>query len=109
MSRYIPQQRFETDFQGDMVSMLLKPLRYGHLMRVLPALEAGDGGGSFVSQLQEILPEYVSDFSGLKDADGNALPFSLVLEQSFFAELMMAIGTKVIELSSPKNPPKPGE
>jgi hypothetical protein len=108
MSKYVPQVRFETEFDGDQISMNLQQLRRGTFMDWMPFLSKMDPETQQLSPADTIelithasiaVTEYVTDFSGLKDAHGNAVDIKTVCEEVFFMELVSEIIMKLIEIS----------
>lgn len=122
MSNFTPLVEFSTQFDGDTVTMKLGRLKKKHMVRLLPKfLESIDDDNSTESEggfklnilkmmqdeteiaelAAEFIGEYVHEFKGLKDADGNAISLETVVEQNYFQDLMSSILKELISISSP--------
>ena len=116
MSKFSPMVRFETEFQGDVVTMNLKSLSRKDFFDLLPFMENADDDGSIpqgdalrlVDHATGWLPKYVEDFHGLTDDKGFDVDLETAIDEVFFIELISEIVMKVINISQvPKS--KPGE
>jgi len=101
MSRYIKAKTFTFNFDGDAVQARLSPLEYPDMMRLQSQGQAETRIADFVAAAREITPRYVTEFTGLKDAEGNVLGYDVVTSQVYFAELLREIVSKLLELSQP--------
>ena len=104
MSGYIKSKPFETQFDGDTVKARLKPLSFLDMVKVTEADRA-----KVLLVYQEILPQYVEDFTGLTDAGGNAISIQEVCTQAYFAQLASDLGSALIRAAVIDNPQKPAE
>jgi len=114
MSGFTARVHFTTEFDGDTVSMQLGRLSTRHIMQMMPhfedALDSENKPGlkfALNSELEvsrvatEFLPEYVYDFSGLKDSDGNAVSLETAISAWYFNQLISSILRKLMEISKP--------
>jgi hypothetical protein len=107
MSNYVPTVRFETEFEGDIISMELRQLTRKTFLDWTPFLSKMDDEGKLseedtikmVNVAADILPEYVSDFKGLKDANGNPISIETVSTEVYFMDLVSILVTKLMEIS----------
>lgn len=111
MSGFTKSVPFTTQFDGDEVRMKLARLSRGDLAKFAPYIEtAKESGGvmrfkdsmEMVDVAAQIIPQYVSQFQGLNDADGEPVDLETALEQSYFLPLVSVIIGRLVEVSSPK-------
>lgn len=98
MSSYTPHVDLETEFQGDTVHVRMKRLQRKDMQRIIPYMRTDEQTGevkvtfedhaALAELMGELLPGYVLEFSGLKDADGNAIGLATVLEEIYFSDLL---------------------
>lgn len=111
MSGFTPSVSFTTEFDGDTVSMRLRRLKRKDLNKVSPYMKMADPKSGLVQlSLEEsfefleimsgVLPEYVQQFKGLTDAEGNPLDLNQALEESYFIPLISAITGRLFEISN---------
>jgi len=106
MSNFSRATTHSTEFEGDTVTMSLHGLKRKHMMMLGPYMPSeGDGMGAIESMklldvAAELLPDYVSDFKGLKDENGNALGFEDVVDEMYFIELISDIMSKLFDISN---------
>lgn len=105
MSRFTKKVTFETEFEGDTVSLKLARLKRKDMMTLSPFMPDGDQVGSaqtmdLMDVATNLLPDYVSDWVGPTDEDGNELSLEDVMEEMYFLELISAIVTKLFEASN---------
>lgn len=112
MSNFTPLVPFAIDFDGDHITMDLCRLKKKTMLKIGPHFdgEKGEDGKivlAFEDQkqllimMEGILPEYVSNFDGLKMKDGTKILLEMALEQSYFMILTSAILSKLVEISNP--------
>ena len=110
MSNFTPQVEKTYEMEGDEIRVRFTRLKRKHILEFLPQISkmtmtgAEDISGeqmAVVGELVGVLPEYVTEFAGLKDKDGNALEFTDVCEEVYFLELMTEIATDLITESMP--------
>jgi len=102
MSRFVRQIRFETEFDGDKVSMKLSPMTYGDMALVAPVSGQALDAKAFIAAVRDVLPKYVSEFGGLKDAEGVDLTLEDVVTQVYFVGLLQDVAVRLVRLSSPQ-------
>jgi len=98
----------EITFDGDLLKIKMRRMKNKHMLHIGPALsepfEKSSGGlllrtSKLVDVAKEPLAECVTELSGLKDADGNALEFKDILEESYFLPLLDQILGMLIQVS----------
>lgn len=106
MSGYLPQIRYETEFQGDKVVIELKPLGRKAFVQALPALEeAKNSSDSETKKLGayevacEVLDEHITEVTGLRDKNGNAVNKETMLNVVYFMMLVLGAFNKLIQES----------
>jgi hypothetical protein len=107
MSGYVRNTEFSIEFDGQTVTGSLSPLTLPDLLRMEAKDVSTDQDAAKV--LAEILPTYVTGFSGLTDAAGTSLTIAEVCGLAYFIELSMAIGRKLVQAARPANPKQPSE
>lgn len=105
MSGYVRATKLEEEFDGDQVTGWLQQLSIPDLLRLQSAQVSTDEEAAKV--LAEIVPQYVKDFVGPKDADGSEVTIADVCSKAYFIELAMNIGRKLVTAARP--PRKPSE
>lgn len=108
MSGFTKTVAFETEFEGDHITMTLARLKRKTMLalsKYMPDTQDGAAVGALDSmQLLDVaaneLTEYVTEFRGLKDSDGNALTFAEVADEMYFLELVSDIVAKLFEISN---------
>lgn len=106
MSNFIPNLRFETEFEGDKVSVTLKPLTRATYMRMVNInVETKDKsftekGAALIDSASEILHEHIVEVTGLRDANGDAVSVDTMLESIYFRELNLEIYGFLVEGSN---------
>lgn len=116
MSRYIRSIKKEFDFDGDKVTVTLRPILFEDTIRfnALERIVGPDGKDTLndtdvTNLLREILPKYIEKIEGLKDAAGGDISVAELCTVSYFALLLSMIGGELIQSANPVNPLKPGE
>ena len=107
MSNYTPLVSFKTEFEGDEVTMNLDQLSRETFMSWTPYMSLMDEDGKLdevltvklIGEASTMLPIYVKDFRGLKDADGNAVSLDTVVEKVYFIQLVTEIVMQLIVIS----------
>jgi len=106
MSKYTPTVKFEIVFEDDTVTMKLKQLSRKTFLGWMPYFSKTDADGKLssedtlklVNEAADIIPDHVTDFEGLRDANGNAIPLDIVVNEVYFIELISQIVMKLIEI-----------
>ncbi len=107
MSQFTPLVSFETEFEGDRITMKLRRLQRKDMQKLTPFMHAEDGETkvSFTSQMEfsgmamDLLPEYVSEFKGLTDSEGNTMTIEAILEEVYFTSLLQELVVEVFSIS----------
>ncbi len=108
MSGYMPTVRFETEFEDDRITMTLRMLERKVFMNWMPYFSKLDDDGNLtnqediiklVNESADMLPDYVNDFTGLKDANGNAVDLKAVIRDVYFIQLVSTIVAELIKIS----------
>lgn len=122
MSKFLPLVHYETEFENDKVEMDLAPLRRDTFLSWIPLFKESTAGidpkelgslsneealtrvdfGTMTSLLtvaEKDMPQYVSNFKGLKDANGEPIAFETVLKETYFLVHLFDIIGKLIEIS----------
>jgi len=106
MSRYTPLVPFATDFDGDHVTCNLRRLERGALLKLAPYLnDTGsmqfEDQAQFAEVMSDLLPEYVTDFRGLVDANGQPIDLDTVVRVAYFQALVGEIVGALLVSSKP--------
>jgi len=104
MSGYTPSVKFEHEFDGDIISYELTRLNRKEMMILTSVMLKVSEDGTLeaaeaMSCMIDMLPEHVSNFTGPKDSNGNAVPLDIVTTDSYFIELATTMGTNLMEAS----------
>lgn len=106
MSQFTPTLHYETEFDGDKITCEMCRLKRKHMLELISVLKSEssvvaasqtEAKLTSMSQLAEaasrILPECLVDkkLSGLKDKDGNALSLDQIIEEAYFAPLIVKL------------------
>lgn len=98
MSNYLPLVTKEYKFEGDNVKVSFKLLSRKQMMDLLPLMPEKKDSAMSVEQQAELmkvslsaLEENIKEFTGLKDANGNAIPVEEAIAQSYFLTLFSDI------------------
>ena len=102
---YVRDTKFSTTFDGHEVSATLAPLSFPDSLR-LQGTEAKDDFEA-ARIIAEILPRYVKDWKGPKDAEGKEVPLDEVCGVAYFGELVVKMGKALALAASPSNPKPP--
>lgn len=116
MSKYIRSLLETFDFDGDKVSVRLRPISFEDFVRFnsIPIIEDASGkptmDGEEISKLiREILPKYIDKIEGLRDAAGSEIVAEEIFQSPYFITLVMEIGAVLIKAGTPANPLKSAE
>jgi len=103
MSSFTPTVTFETTFEDDVITMDLRRLKRKSMMKLSPYMDTEGNGVIAEMELMDVatdmLPGYVTNFAGLKDANGTLIPFDKMLEEAYFIPIMSAILGKLFDIS----------
>lgn len=107
MDILIDWQKFETNFNGEKVSMMLRPLKTWAMLKLLPNIVNQESsnttalalsGMELQSFAKEIFPEFVKDIKNLT-VNGSPITFEILAEESIFHNLTMEILGELIRIS----------
>jgi hypothetical protein len=108
VSKYLRSTLFETTFDGDKVSVMLKPIKQRDALRLFAASKAPEAdGASLLSIYAELVPIYAEDLNGLRASDGTAVSMSEVTRDMYFSSLLIEIGNALIATGKPVDPKAP--
>jgi hypothetical protein len=109
MSNFTPLVDHEFEFQGDTVKVRYARLKRTEMLKVLPLFkklaeseDQQDGVNEILELLIDSIPEYVKEFSGLLDANGNPVTIDVVIADFYFLQLAAQIAMQMIKDSSPQ-------
>ncbi len=111
MSKYLSEIKEVFEFDGDRVHVTLSPILFKDTMR-FSGIEVSDGAvdaPALIELFAEILPNYVTSFTGLTDARGQAVAIQQVCSVSYFSPLLLEIGATLVKSGTPPNPKRAGE
>ncbi len=118
MSSFTPLVDKEYAFEGDEVKVRFSRLKRKHMLSVMPHLAALGGldkdvdltsltseqasaMNELLNDIIDVVPEYVKEFSGLKDSDGNPVQIGSVVDDFYFLGLATMIAMDMVKESSP--------
>ena len=111
MSNFTPVVHFETEFDGDHVSMDLIRLKRGTMIKVAPYLKGKfvdgkitmtfDDQAKFSEVMADVVPVSVKNFSGLKAQDGTEIKLEDAVDETYFNELIGEIMGRLFAISKP--------
>jgi len=125
MSNFTPLVHQEFEFQGDIIKVTYSRLKRVDMLGVIPYMKKlgevqgemvmvddlptfpdadeeaqGEALREILDQLIDVLPDYVTSFKGLKDADGDAVEIKTVINEFYFLSLATQIAVQMISDSS---------
>ncbi len=93
-------------FDGEEIKYTMRRMQNKHMLRLSPGFstQAGDANivlrtARLVEESKEVLKECISNVSGYKDAAGAAVPFEVMLEESYFLPLLDAMLGRLWQIS----------
>lgn len=108
MSKYLPSEHFDIDFEGDKVSFDVEPIDQSDFFKLIPFFQKDENGETklrfddslkFMAMSGDLLGKYVKNFTGLKDAKGGDIAISVVAQKTYFMTLSQEIIGKLFEVS----------
>lgn len=107
MGRFTRSVQEEASFDGDKITFTVRRLKNDQMINIPKELfDSGGGGGAILLRaakttigVKEIIKDCVTNFSGLKAADGTDIPLSEVLEESYFLSLVDHMLSRILKLS----------
>lgn len=116
MSKFVKSRLFETEFDGDKVSVTLKAINYADALLleemvgdIKPNDSSDETGREFFETLIKIVPKYATDLQGLRAQDGTVLAIQDVIENFYFYSLLADIGAELLRSTVIANPQKSSE
>lgn len=110
MSNYIPSDTVTIEWQGDIITCEMEPVTNEDFAKLMPYFQENDNGdmvlrfedkADFARISGELLPAYVTGFTGLTDARGNPVDFDTVLNKLYFVKLKSELVNRLFALSTP--------
>jgi hypothetical protein len=105
---YVRNIKFEGEFDGQKITASLSQLSFEDAMvieAIDDSIEDSKKNVEAARILSKKLPSYVTEFNGPIDSEGNKVTIEEVCSTAYFAQLMVAIGKKLINASSPPQTP----
>jgi len=110
MSNFTPTVSKQYEFDGDTVNVVFSRLLRKDMLTVLPIFlklnkaeedtdEYREGINDILNALADVLPNYVSKFEGLDDAEGNPIAIDQVVNEMYFMSLCALIAIDLIQES----------
>lgn len=108
MSKYLPSEHFDIDFEGDRVSFDVEPIDQADFFKLIPFFQKNENGETklkfddslkFMAMSGDLLGKYIKNFSGLKDSKGNDIALSVVPQKAYFMSLSQEMIAKLFEVS----------
>jgi hypothetical protein len=107
MSGYVRKTKFEGEFDGEKVTCMLAPLSFADLLQMTGSdIKTDDEATQIMAKL---LPNYVTELVGPKDAAGEQVPLNEVCSAAYFTGLVVDIGLRLAEAAKVTRPKKPSE
>jgi hypothetical protein len=114
MSNFTPLVTREYEFEGDKISMTFSRLKRKHMLGAMPALKtmrdlqdesASDDRmqtamGDVLTAIVDHVPDYVTEFKGLTDENGNPISIETVCNEFYFMALSAQICNDVLQAST---------
>lgn len=112
MSNYVRRSKFESDFDGDHVTVYLKPLKREDALRfsliktieVVGKKEKSVDMREFIALAAEVLPRYIDEMTGLKSSDGTPVTVEEMVRDIYFSSLVAEIAWSLVAAGSPPDP-----
>lgn len=108
MSRYVRSATETIEFDGDKVTVVIKPMTFVDCAKAINVRTLSSPAE--VSELiGELLPKYVSSISGLRDAAGAEIGIDIVASDMYFSKLAGLILGSCVKISVLRDPQQPDE
>lgn len=105
MAGYVKDIRTEVTFDGQRVSVRLRPLLFADLLRL-----QRDKQEDVLLEYAALLPQYLQELSPILDADAEPVPIETLTTVAYFAPLIGAIMVRHMEVTlAPQSPPSGGQ
>jgi hypothetical protein len=107
VSKYIRSRGFTFNFDGDEVTVVLKPISFEDLM-ICQQVMSGEKDDRYTEtskMFAALIPKYVESVSGFFDMEGQPITKEELFNGcAYFSQLIVQIGTALIGAASPQNP-----
>lgn len=115
MSGYVRDIVIKKTFEGDSVTLVLRPISFGEMLDFTKYLQTGkDGKGKLdipVNDLPKLfssMKPYVKTFTGLKTHDATDVTTDELFDAAYFSDFLTDALLEWITKGTPSNPPSPG-
>jgi len=115
VSGYVRDIVIKKAWEGDNVTLVLKPISFGDMLDFTKYLEKGEGGKTRLNLPVGELPKlfnnmkpYVKTFTGLKTHDATDVTTDELFESAYFSDLLTDALLEWVTKGTPSNPPSPG-
>lgn len=105
MSKYLRDIKMTIEFDGDKIVLTLKPMKLSDVIALRSNVEKGEI--EVLLDYAKVLPAYISELSGIKDADGNSIGVE-AFEDAYWMPVLTQVMQKHLEAVSPQDPTQPG-
>lgn len=103
MSGYLPQIRYETEYEGDKIAIEMTALTRKAFIKVMPSLDGAKQIAATASQKMavydvacDVLNDHVTEISGLRDKNGHAVSKEAMLSSVYFIDLVTGAFNKLV-------------
>lgn len=99
MSGFTPLVSETFKFDGDEVKVQFKRLKRKDMISLIPKMSEGgriEITSEVINQAIDLIPEYVTKFDGLRDANGDVVDLELALDNAYFTKLVSEIALTMV-------------
>ena len=107
MSQYVRSIVVKRDYQGDKVTLTLKPVGFMDAVK-FKNIDTDNLKEDEVPSILNMIRPYITCFSGLKADDGSDVSLDEFFSAFCFSALLFDMLTEWISKSTPQNPSSPG-
>lgn len=108
MSGFTPSVKRTYEFEGDQVEVVLKRLKRKDFQKWSQHMKEENGvvKMTFSDTLEmgnvlfDLLPGYITSFTGLKDGEGNVIDLKTALEEAYFTDLIAKVIQDLFKISN---------
>lgn len=111
MSNFTPLVTRTYEFEGDTITVKFSRLKRKHMLNAMPALSNLNAAedevaknvalNEFLNDVIDVIPEYVKEFNGLNDSEGNAISIETVIDDFYFLKLAAEMSMDMVKESAP--------
>ncbi len=114
MSNFTPLVTKTYEFDGDSVTVVFSRLKRKHMLKSSPLItelrkarqdddedKVLDITNELLNDVIDVMPEYVSNITGLTDSDGNELGVEVLADDSYFLRLATLVALDMVNESAP--------